>query len=71
MRYGFIIPDMADAATNEIVELARDAEAAGWDAIFFWDGDWGYSPWITLAAMAVHVTNQGPVTVLLDSRKTF
>jgi alkanesulfonate monooxygenase SsuD/methylene tetrahydromethanopterin reductase-like flavin-dependent oxidoreductase (luciferase family) len=54
MHYGFIIPDMTDATTNEIVGLARDAEAAGWDAIFFWDGDWGYSPWITLAAMAVH-----------------
>ena len=54
MRYGFIIPDMSDATTDAIVALARDAEAAGWDAIFFWDGDWGYSPWITLAAMAVH-----------------
>jgi alkanesulfonate monooxygenase SsuD/methylene tetrahydromethanopterin reductase-like flavin-dependent oxidoreductase (luciferase family) len=53
MLYGFIIPDMTDATTNAIVGLARDAEAAGWDAIFFWDGDWGYSPWITLAAMAV------------------
>ena len=53
MRYGFIIPDIQDARTNEIVGLARDAEAAGWDAIFFWDGDWGYSPWITLAGMAV------------------
>jgi alkanesulfonate monooxygenase SsuD/methylene tetrahydromethanopterin reductase-like flavin-dependent oxidoreductase (luciferase family) len=54
MQYGFIIPDMADATTNKIVELARDAETAGWDAIFFWDGDWGYSPWVTMAAMAVH-----------------
>jgi alkanesulfonate monooxygenase SsuD/methylene tetrahydromethanopterin reductase-like flavin-dependent oxidoreductase (luciferase family) len=54
MRYGFIIPDMADATTNNIVELAHEAEAAGWDAIFFWDGDWGFSPWITMAAMAVH-----------------
>jgi alkanesulfonate monooxygenase SsuD/methylene tetrahydromethanopterin reductase-like flavin-dependent oxidoreductase (luciferase family) len=53
MKYGFIIPDMADASTNGIVELAGEAEAAGWDAIFFWDGDWGYSPWITMAAMAV------------------
>ena len=53
MRYGFIIPDMTGAATNEIVDLAREAEASGWDALFFWDGDWGFSPWITLAAMAV------------------
>jgi alkanesulfonate monooxygenase SsuD/methylene tetrahydromethanopterin reductase-like flavin-dependent oxidoreductase (luciferase family) len=56
MHYGFIIPDMADAGTNEIVELARQAEAAEWDGIFFWDADWGYSPWITLAAMAAHTT---------------
>jgi len=54
MHYGFIIPDMVDATTTKIAELACDAESAGWDAIFFWDGDWGYSPWITIAAMAVH-----------------
>lgn len=53
MRYGFVIPDPKDAQTNEIVGLAREAEAAGWDAIFFWDGDWGYSPWVILSAMAV------------------
>jgi len=64
MRYGFIIPDMADATTNGIIELASEAEAAGWDAIFFWDGDWGYSPWITLAAMAVHTEHIRLGTIL-------
>jgi alkanesulfonate monooxygenase SsuD/methylene tetrahydromethanopterin reductase-like flavin-dependent oxidoreductase (luciferase family) len=54
MQYGFIIPDIQGVTTGEIVDLARGAEASGWDAIFFWDGDWGFSPWITLAAMAVH-----------------
>jgi len=53
MRFGFIIPDPTDARTSDIVGLAREAETAGWDAIFFWDGDWGYSPWITLSAMAM------------------
>lgn len=52
MRYGFVIPDVTDAGPKEMAELAHEAEAVGWDAIFFWDGDWGYSPWVTLAAMA-------------------
>lgn len=56
MRYGFTIPDMTDATASAIAELARDAEASGWDAIFFWDGDWGYSPWVTLAAMAAQTS---------------
>jgi alkanesulfonate monooxygenase SsuD/methylene tetrahydromethanopterin reductase-like flavin-dependent oxidoreductase (luciferase family) len=52
MHYGFIVPDMVDARPDAIAALARDAEAAGWDAIFFWDGDWGVSPWVVLTAMA-------------------
>ena len=35
MRYGFIIPDMADTRPDTIAALACNAEAAGWDAIFF------------------------------------
>ncbi len=53
MRYGFIIPDIQDAGPAEIAVLAREAEANGWDALFFWDGDWGLSPWVLLSAMAV------------------
>lgn len=56
MRYGFVIPDMPDAQAEEIAAVAREAEAAGWDAIFFWDGDWGYSPWIILTAIAERTT---------------
>ena len=56
MHYGFIIPDMPDGKTNEIVSLASDAEASGWDAIFYWDGDWAYSPWVTLAEMAIRTS---------------
>src|SRR5258708_26396054 len=57
MQYGFIIPG-GDLQT--IVELARDAEAAGWDGAFYWDGiyikDAGlmYDPWVVLAAIASH-----------------
>lgn len=56
MQYGFIIPVVTDARTHDIVDFAREAEAAGWDALFYWDGDWAHSPWITLAAMAVHTS---------------
>jgi len=51
MRYGFIIPG---GGVRDIVELGREAEAAGWDAVFYWDGDWGVSPWVTLGAIAAH-----------------
>jgi alkanesulfonate monooxygenase SsuD/methylene tetrahydromethanopterin reductase-like flavin-dependent oxidoreductase (luciferase family) len=55
MRYGFIIPG-GDLET--VVALAREAEAAGWDGIFYWDGIYiaeagpMFDPWVTLAAIA-------------------
>src|SRR5437762_9905314 len=59
MKYGFIIPG-GDLRT--IVELAQDAEEAGWDGVFYWDGICiegagpMYDPWITLAAIAMSTT---------------
>ncbi len=56
MRYGFIIPK-GDPRT--VAELAREAEEAGWDGAFYWDGiyvgeEWEvYDPWVVMAAMAV------------------
>jgi alkanesulfonate monooxygenase SsuD/methylene tetrahydromethanopterin reductase-like flavin-dependent oxidoreductase (luciferase family) len=56
MRYGFIIP-RGDLET--IVELAVEAEAAGWDGVFYWDGIYiegagpMYDPWVALAAVAM------------------
>ena len=35
MKYGFIIP-RGDVDT--IVAMAIEAEGAGWDGIFYWDG---------------------------------
>ena len=35
MKYGFIIP-RGDVDT--IVAMAIEAEEAGWDGIFYWDG---------------------------------
>ena len=59
MRYGFIIP-RGDLRT--IVDMAVDAEAAGWDGVFYWDGIYidgagpMYDPWVTLAAIAMRTT---------------
>ncbi|GAB3752974.1 LLM class flavin-dependent oxidoreductase [Microlunatus parietis] len=55
MRYGFIA---STGNPNEQVELAVEAERAGWDGFFSWDGmsigamDM-YDPWAILAAAAV------------------
>ncbi|GAC1347681.1 MAG: LLM class flavin-dependent oxidoreductase [Ktedonobacteraceae bacterium] len=56
MQYGFIIPG-GDVQT--IVKLASEAEAAGWDGVFYWDGIYikevgsMYDPWVLLAAIAM------------------
>jgi alkanesulfonate monooxygenase SsuD/methylene tetrahydromethanopterin reductase-like flavin-dependent oxidoreductase (luciferase family) len=55
MQFGFVITagDPRSAA-----DLAHDAEAAGWDGVFTWDGiaipgEPSYDPWVTMAAMAM------------------
>lgn len=59
MRYGFIIP-IGDIHT--IVEMAGEAEEAGWDGVFYWDGisipsmKLMYDPWIVLTAIAQRTT---------------
>jgi alkanesulfonate monooxygenase SsuD/methylene tetrahydromethanopterin reductase-like flavin-dependent oxidoreductase (luciferase family) len=56
MRYGFIIPR---GGVHAIAELAHEAEEAGWDGVFYWDGIYIaevgplYDPWVALAAMAM------------------
>lgn len=55
MRYGFVIPS---GNPREVAGLAREAEDAGWDGAFYWDGiaigemD-TYDPWVVMAAMAM------------------
>lgn len=59
MRYGVII---TGGEALEQVALAREAEAAGWDGVFTWDGIHvaddieTYDPWALLAAMATATT---------------
>ncbi len=56
MKYGFVIPG-GDLQT--IIDLTCDAEKAGWDGIFYWDGICIpgvpniYDPWVVLAAMVM------------------
>ena len=54
MKYGFI---MTTGDPRTIADLAADAEAAGWDGVFYWDGisigDMDtYDTWVVLAAVA-------------------
>lgn len=59
MRYGLSVPNFAEP--SPLVELATQAEVAGWDGFFLWDHivvDRGSpppisEPWTTLAAAAV------------------
>lgn len=59
MYYGFII---SDGDIHTIGEMAREAEAAGWDGVFYWDGifiegrELIYDPWVVLSALALCTT---------------
>lgn len=55
MRFGFLVT-AGDPRTG--AGLAADAEAAGWDGVFTWDGiaigeGDTYDPWVSMAAMAM------------------
>ena len=55
MLYGFIVPK-GDPRT--VARLAREAEEAGWDGVFYWDGICvgemeTYDPWVVMAAIAM------------------
>jgi alkanesulfonate monooxygenase SsuD/methylene tetrahydromethanopterin reductase-like flavin-dependent oxidoreductase (luciferase family) len=51
MRCGFISPSNS---LQEIVKAGIEAEAAGWDGFFYYDGFAGsVDPWVALAAIAV------------------
>ncbi len=56
MRYGIIL---TAGDIHEIAAMAAEAEDAGWDGVFYWDGmaipgaDPIYDPWVTLAAVAM------------------
>lgn len=78
MRYAINIPCFGDFGDPRVVaDLAREAEAAGWDGFFLWDhigSDWPApiaDPWIELAAIAA--TTQrikiGPMVTPIPRRR--
>ncbi len=50
MQFGVTLP--YDEDPRDILEMACDAEAAGWNGVFVWDGITGGDPWVLLAAIA-------------------
>ena len=66
MKFGFII---TGGEALEQVELARAAEAAGWDGVFTWDGIHvgdeieTYDPWALMGAMALATKDVRPYHV--------
>jgi alkanesulfonate monooxygenase SsuD/methylene tetrahydromethanopterin reductase-like flavin-dependent oxidoreductase (luciferase family) len=56
VRYGIIL---TAGDIHEIAAMAREADDAGWDGVFYWDGmaipgaDPIYDPWVTLATVAM------------------
>jgi alkanesulfonate monooxygenase SsuD/methylene tetrahydromethanopterin reductase-like flavin-dependent oxidoreductase (luciferase family) len=50
MKYGFVIP-WGNART--VADMAYEAEAVGWDAIFVWEPVWGIDAWVCLTAAAM------------------
>lgn len=55
MRYGIVL---TTGDIHEISDMAAEAEAAGWDGVFTWDGlniagMPSYDPWVTMASIAM------------------
>jgi len=50
MKYGFVLPT-GDARTA--ADYAQEAERAGWDGFFVWEGVWGEDAWVMLGACAM------------------
>jgi alkanesulfonate monooxygenase SsuD/methylene tetrahydromethanopterin reductase-like flavin-dependent oxidoreductase (luciferase family) len=50
VKFGFVLP-WGDARTA--ADLARLAEAHGWDGFFVWEPVWGVDAWVALAAAAM------------------
>ncbi|MGF1470712.1 MAG: LLM class flavin-dependent oxidoreductase [Rubrobacteraceae bacterium] len=55
MNHGFVV---TQGDPHTVAERAREAEAAGWDGVFYWDGICvgaldTYDPWVVMAAMAL------------------
>jgi alkanesulfonate monooxygenase SsuD/methylene tetrahydromethanopterin reductase-like flavin-dependent oxidoreductase (luciferase family) len=50
LKFGFVLPE---GHARRAADLAREAEAAGWDGFFVWEPVWGIDAWVCLAAAAM------------------
>jgi alkanesulfonate monooxygenase SsuD/methylene tetrahydromethanopterin reductase-like flavin-dependent oxidoreductase (luciferase family) len=50
VNYGFILPG---GTARTAAEFAREAEEAGWDGFFVWEGIWAPDAWVSLTAAAM------------------
>lgn len=62
MQFGVTLP--YDEEPQVSVDLACEAEAAGWDGVFFWDGIDGNDAWVTLSAIAARTERIKLATML-------
>ena len=78
MHYGFISPNFGYCGDPRVlVDLAREAEDAGWDGFFVWDHIQFFSvepnadPWVAMAAMATATERirLGPMVTPLPRRR--
>jgi alkanesulfonate monooxygenase SsuD/methylene tetrahydromethanopterin reductase-like flavin-dependent oxidoreductase (luciferase family) len=49
VKYGVTFPNLDP---RELVDLSQEAERAGWDGVFTWDGHFGPNAWVNLAGVA-------------------
>ena len=82
MRYGVTLPAFAEwSDPRTVMDIAAEAEAAGWDGFFLWDHvtwnpEWGGTPpmadpWLCLAAAATVTSHVvlGPMVTPLPRRR--
>ncbi|GCE30616.1 hypothetical protein KDA_61000 [Dictyobacter alpinus] len=79
MQYGLYMPNLSVAADPRLlIELAQEAEVAGWDGFFLWDhislGLYEMAvvdPWIVMAGIASHTKHIrfGPLVTPLPRRR--
>jgi alkanesulfonate monooxygenase SsuD/methylene tetrahydromethanopterin reductase-like flavin-dependent oxidoreductase (luciferase family) len=77
VQYGLSLPNFGEFfSPRRLADLAREAEAAGWDGFFLWDHVLAWpvpmvDPWIALTAIAMSTQRMriGPMVTPLPRRR--